>query len=550
MQRYARRVAPAIALGVALFIAFTPPMASGQPAKRAITLDDLAKFKTVGEPQRSPDGKWVAYVVESTDVEKDKRDSDLWMVSWDGTQTVRLTSGPESESSPRWSPDGRYLAFLASRGTEDEKKKGSQIWLLDRLGGEAQKLTEVDGGVSDYSWSPDSKTFAFTTSDKDPADAPEKMEGWKRKTAPPIVTDRYHFKQDRDGYLKRFYTHVCVFDIATKKVEQITRGQFEDASPAWSPDGKRIAFVSARQGPDPDRHQNSDIYVVEAKAGAEPKQLTTFVGSDSGRPAWSPDGQWIAYYQGDETRYNPYEINKVAIIPAAGGAAKVLTEALDRPGFRPDLVVAGRQDAHIRRRRRPRRVRRADDNGGRCRREADDRPARRSGTCRSALDGNLTLLAGIDVPDARGVRARGRHTAQAHEGERRPAGPAPARYDRRLHVDEQGRHGGEWAHREARVVHTRQEVPDAAHHPRRPQRAGRPLLQLRQRVLRGARLRGAEHQLPRQLGPRPGVPEGHLRRLGQQGSGGSASARSTRPWHQASPTPIASASAAGATAAS
>jgi dipeptidyl aminopeptidase/acylaminoacyl peptidase len=314
-----------------MLIAFTPAMASGQPAKRAITLDDLAKIKSVGDPQRSPDGKWVAYVVGSTDVEKDKRDSDLWMVSWDGAQTVRLTSGPESESSPRWSPDGRYLAFLASRGTEDEKKKGSQIWLLDRLGGEAQKLTEIDGGVSDYSWSPDSKKFVFTKSDKDPADEPEKMEGWKRKTAPPIVTDRYHFKQDRDGYLKRYYTHVYVFDIATKKLEQITSGQFEDASPAWSPDGTKIAFVSKRGGPDPDRHDDSNIYVVDAKAGAEPKPLTTYSGTDTGRPSWSPDGQWIAHYQGDETKYSAYAINKVTITPAAGGAAKVLTEALDRP---------------------------------------------------------------------------------------------------------------------------------------------------------------------------------------------------------------------------
>ena len=122
MSKHLRPRATASAIGVAVLIAFLPALVSAQPAKRAITLDDLAKFKTVADPQRSPDGKWVAYVVGSTDVEKDKRESDLWMVSWDGTQKVRLTSGPDSESAPRWSPDGRYLAFLASRGTEDEKK--------------------------------------------------------------------------------------------------------------------------------------------------------------------------------------------------------------------------------------------------------------------------------------------------------------------------------------------------------------------------------------------------------------------------------------------
>ncbi|HOG27786.1 MAG TPA: S9 family peptidase [Vicinamibacterales bacterium] len=334
MPRLTRTVALAAAAAVLVAVTLAAGPAAQAPAvaaRRAITLDDLAKIKSVGDPQRSPDGKWVAYVVTSADLEKDKRDSDIWMVSWDGAQTVRLTSGPEKESAPRWSPDGRYLSFLSSRGTEEEKKKGAQIWLLDRLGGEAQKLTEIEGGVDEYSWSPDSKRFVFTKSDQDPADEPEKMEGWKRKTLPPIVLDRYRFKRDRDGYLKRLYSHVYVFDIAAKKAEQVTSGPFDDSEPSWSPDGTKIAFVSTRTGPDPDRHENSDIYVVDAKPGAEPRQVTTSTAADAGRPAWSPDGRWIAYFQGDETRYLAYEINKLAIVPAAGGAAKVLTAALDRP---------------------------------------------------------------------------------------------------------------------------------------------------------------------------------------------------------------------------
>ena len=302
-----------------------------QTSRRAITLDDLHRLKSVSDPQRSPDGKWVAYVVGTVDVEKDKRDSDIYMVSWDGSQQVRLTfTADSSENSTRWSPDGRYLAFLASRGNEDEKKKGAQVWLLDRSGGEAQKLTDIKGGVSDYSWSPDSRKLAYVASDIDPNDEPEKLEGWKRKTEPPIVIDRYHFKQDREGYLRKLYSHVFVFDVAGKKSEQITKGDFDDSDPVWSPDGTRIAFVG-RRGPDADRNENSDVFMVDAKAGAEPKKLTTFAGTNGGRPAWSPDGVWIAYLQGDEPKFSAYQLEKLAIVPAAGGTAKILTDTLDRP---------------------------------------------------------------------------------------------------------------------------------------------------------------------------------------------------------------------------
>ena len=193
---------PSHCLAALLLACAIAPGALAQPAKRAVTVDDLPKLKTVADPQLSPDGTWVAYTVTSTDVEKDKRDSDVWMSSWDGAEHVRLTSSPDNETRPRWSPDGRYLAFVASRGDEDEKKKGAQVWLLNRSGGEAQKLTDVKGGVSDYAWSPDSSRLALVVSDFDPHDDPEKLEGWKRKAKPPIVIDRYHFKQDREGYLR------------------------------------------------------------------------------------------------------------------------------------------------------------------------------------------------------------------------------------------------------------------------------------------------------------------------------------------------------------
>ncbi|MDP2055978.1 MAG: S9 family peptidase, partial [Acidobacteriota bacterium] len=197
-------------LSFTLILALMAPLTPAAQSRRALVLDDHSRILGVGDPQRSPDGLWVAYTVTTIDAEKDRRNTDVWMVKWDGSEQLQLTSSPDSESSPRWSPDNKYLAFVASRGTEEEKKKGGQIWLLPRAGGEAQRVSDVKGGVSDIQWSPDSTRIAFTANDQDPAEEPEKMDGWKRKTAPPIVIDRYHFKEDRTGYLKDLYSHIGV----------------------------------------------------------------------------------------------------------------------------------------------------------------------------------------------------------------------------------------------------------------------------------------------------------------------------------------------------
>jgi dipeptidyl aminopeptidase/acylaminoacyl peptidase len=335
-----RRIAAA-AVAASLSV---PAAALAQDARRPFSLDDLGKLKTVADPQIAPDGKWIAYTVQSQDVEKDKRDTDVWMVSWDGRENLRLTSSKDNETRPRWSPDGKYLAFLTSRGDEDEKKKGAQVWLLNRAGGEAQKLTDIKGGVEDFEWAPDSTRLALVVSDPDPADDPEKIDGWKKKTKPPIVIDRYHFKRDYAGYLQHLRDHLYLFDIAAKKAEPLTSGDFDDRSPSWSPDGTFIAFVSKRTAGDPDRSHDSNVFVVEAKAGATPRQLTTYAGEDGGRPVWSPDGTSIAYLQSEDAKWYAYDQAKLAVIPASGGTARLLTGSLDRSVGAPEWAPDG---AHL-----------------------------------------------------------------------------------------------------------------------------------------------------------------------------------------------------------
>ena len=292
------------------------PAAQSAPARRLLTSEDFYRVQDVSDPQTSPDGLWVAYVVTSNNREADEAQSAIWMVNWDGTQRLPLTSPAEGTSKPRWSPDGRYLAFLGNPSGSDK----SQLMVLDRRGGAPRRLTSVAGEIENYAWSPDGTRIAMAMDSDD-----------GEKSIKPIVIDGRHFKDDAGGYLPAGRRrHLYALDIQSTHVDALTGGSdFNEDLPAWSPDGRQIAFVRTREkGADVDG--KADILVMDAQAGAAARIVARPYAPNAQQLTWSPDGRLIAYLQGIEPKFYAYMQDRLFVTEAAGGAPRALTDQLDR----------------------------------------------------------------------------------------------------------------------------------------------------------------------------------------------------------------------------
>lgn len=329
-----------------------PPSAgnpAAPPALRNLSVDDYFRIKEVADAQISPDGKWVAYTIKTHKKKEDESDQRIWMVQASSGEAIPLTADGACASHPRWSPNEKYLAFLREPGgCKSETSSAGQVWLVDRAGGEPEQLTHAAEDVSEFSWAPSGDRLALVMQDPEPeeSDAAEskgKSSAHQDERPHPWVIDRLHFKEDEIGYLDHHRTHLYVFTLADRKMTQITSGDYDDSEPVWSPDARSLAFVSNRST-NPDSNYNANIWVVAADNMDQGKHLlrvTTNAGTDDS-PAWSPDGKWIAFTSSLEPRLIERATVHLAIAPATGGEVKILTRALDRNVFTPQFSRDGR----------------------------------------------------------------------------------------------------------------------------------------------------------------------------------------------------------------
>jgi acylaminoacyl-peptidase len=331
-------------LTVALGLAFGPyATAQTTTPTKPLAIQDVFNLQLATDPQIVPDGKRIVYVRQFNDIMTDRRHSNLWIVSADGTYHRPLTTGNFNDASPRWSPDGSQLLYISDR---DGSPQIYRRWMDT---GQTAKLTSLTSPPAGIAWSPDGKWVSFT------AHVPETRPPLIQMPAPPEgakwaepakVIDQLFYRFNGAGYLKPGYTHLFVVPADGGTPRQVSQGHFQHGGPIafaseaqWTPDGKYL-IMSANRHPDHERDPlNTEVYefaVTDGKA----KALTSRKGPDDS-PAVSPDGQHIAYV-GFDDRYQGYQVRQLYVMKRDGSGSRVLTADFDRDVQSPRWAHDGR----------------------------------------------------------------------------------------------------------------------------------------------------------------------------------------------------------------
>jgi len=300
------------------------------------------KVRRVAEPQVSPDGKWVACTISTVSVEKNSRNSDLWLVPTAGGTLVQLTQNPASDEHPRWSPDGTRLAFLSRRSGS------TQIWILPVTGGEPRAVNTAGLEVNSFQWSPDGKSLALVSevfpNCPDLACTQEKLKQMETSPVKARLLDHLlfrHWNFWKDG--KR--SHLLLVPAEGGTPRDLTPGDY-DVPPfslggpdgyVFSPDGKEICFVR-NTDPDEALSTNGDLWLVPVDGSGEAKRITSNPADDTA-PAFSPDGKQIAYRAQSRAGYEA-DRWQLMVFERASGQSRSLTAGFDRnvedPVWSPD----------------------------------------------------------------------------------------------------------------------------------------------------------------------------------------------------------------------
>jgi dipeptidyl aminopeptidase/acylaminoacyl peptidase len=304
-------------------------------AGRPLDPQDWLRFRPVYDVHISPDGATLAYLVNRYDKDADESIADLWQVGWSGKADTQLTHG-ENVSDPAFSPDGRYLSYLAAQ-PEDTP---SQLWARDVHSGAARVLTHVGQEIVSYTWSPDGARVALVMRDSE--DSPKAGDGGKSHPKP-IVLDAYQFKADKDGYLTEGWrTHLYLLDVKSGVVAALPADPRRiDSDPAFSPDGKTLAFVGHPVGSAADVARDQ-IWTIATSPGALPQLLLTTDSPNHQQLQWSPDGTLISLLVGAEAKFNSYITDRLAVADAKTGTLRMLAADMDRAVFVPRFSADGK----------------------------------------------------------------------------------------------------------------------------------------------------------------------------------------------------------------